>query len=81
MISFLRPAAPKVRRPFRRFSTGHDEAQTSTTAACRVAGAIAQISPQHSPFHPPSRLSPTSQTAHRAPCDAPVSPPDALKPS
>ena len=40
MISCLRPPAPKVRRLFRRFSTGHDEAQTSTTAACRVPGSI-----------------------------------------
>jgi len=79
MISFLRPAAPRVRRPFRRFSTGDDEAQTSTTAASRVAGSIAQISPQHSPFHPPSCLSPTSQTTQLAARRTPDPPGNALK--
>jgi hypothetical protein len=79
MISFLRPPAPKVCRLFRRFSTGHDQAQTSTTTACRVAGSIAQILPEHSPFHPPSCSSVASQTAHLAPRGTPSPPPDALK--
>jgi hypothetical protein len=79
MISFLRPPAPTVRRPFRRFSTGHDQAQTSTTTACHVAGSIAQISPQHRPLHPPSYSSPPSQTAQLAARGTPVSPGNALK--
>ena len=79
MISFLRPPARKVRPPFRRFSTGHGEAQTSTTAVCCVADPMAQISPQHSPLRPPSCSSPTSQQAQLAAYGARVPQRNALK--
>ena len=75
MISFLWPPAQNVRHPFRRLWTGHSEAQTSTTAACRVPASIVQISPEHSPLRPPS----PPQTAQLAACRGPVSTPNALK--
>ena len=78
MISFLRPPARKVRRPFRRFSTGRGETQTSTTTLCRVVASMMQISPEHTPLHPPSS-SPPSQTAQLAARGTPVSPGNALK--
>jgi hypothetical protein len=52
MISSLPPPARKARRPFRWFLTDHGDAQTSTTADCRVAGSIARISSQHRLPHP-----------------------------
>jgi hypothetical protein len=78
MISFLRPPARKVRRPFRRFSTGRGETQTSTTTLCRVVASMMQISPEHTPLHPPSS-SPPSQIAQLAARGTPVSPGNALK--
>ena len=79
MISFLPPPAPKARRLFRRFSTDHGEARTSTTAASRVAASMAQISPEHSPLHPPSYSSPPSQTAQLAARGTPTTPSNAFK--
>jgi hypothetical protein len=78
MISSLRPAR-KTHRLFRRFSTDHGEARTSTTAACRVAAFTAQTSSQHTPLHPPSHSSPPSQTTQLAARRTPVSPGNALK--
>jgi hypothetical protein len=66
MISFLRPPARKTRRLFRRFSTDHGEARTSTAAACRVAASMPQISPEHRPLHQPSYSPPPSQTGQLA---------------
>ena len=79
MISLLRPPPRKTRPLFRRFSTDHGEARTSTTAACRVAASMAQISPQHRRLHPPSYSSPPSQTAQLAARHTPVTPANALK--
>jgi hypothetical protein len=82
MISFLRPPAPKACRLFRRFSTDHGEPRTSTTAACRVAASMAQISPEHSPLYPlsySSYSSPPSQTAQLAARGTPTTPRNAFK--
>ena len=79
MISFLRPPVRKVGRPFRRFSTGRGETQTSTPTLCCVAAPMTQISPEHRPLHPPSYSSPPSQTAQLAARGTPVSPGNAFK--
>ena len=79
MISFLRPPAPKPRRLFLRFPTDHGEARTRTTAPCRLAASMPQISPEHSPLHQPSYSPPPSQTAQLAARGIPVSPTNAFK--
>jgi hypothetical protein len=79
MIFFLRPPPRKTCRLFRRFSTDHGEARISTTAACRVAAPVTQISPEHRPLYRPSYSPPPSQIAQLAARDTPVSSSNALK--
>jgi hypothetical protein len=79
MISFLRPPPRKVSPLFRRFSTDHRHPQTNTSAACRVAASMPQISPEHRPLHPPSYSSPPSQTAQLAAPGTSVPPSNAFK--
>jgi hypothetical protein len=82
MISFLWLPAPKACRLFPRLSTDHSEARTSTTAACRAATSMAQISPEHSPLHPlaySSYSSPPSQTAQLAARGTPTTPSNVFK--
>jgi hypothetical protein len=82
MISLLPPPPRKTRSLFRRLSTNHGEAPTSTTAGCRVAASMVQISLEHRPLHPPtyaSYSSPHSQTAQLAERGTLVPPANALK--
>jgi len=79
MISFFRPPARKVRRPFRRFSTDRGQTQTSTTTVCCVAAPVTHISPEQRRRKQPSCSSPTLQKAPFPACGARVPPRNALK--
>ena len=79
MISFFRPPARKVRRPFRRFSTDRGQTQTSTTTVCCVAAPVTHISPKQRRRKQPPCSSPTLQKAPFPACGARVPSRNALK--